>query len=124
MISLPPPPSLDGAYTYGIMNQPGGWARMGLDIHLFVHSVQILRPVALSIFSEQARCETRRANKLRPDKLEPPSPLSLSLSFSLSFFLACTRTRVYTYYVSTFRAYATTRRIDSGNGACGRRELT
>lgn len=34
-------------------------------------SVQILRPVALPIFSEQARRGTRRANKLRPDKLEP-----------------------------------------------------
>ena len=37
-------------------------------------SVQILRPVALPIFSEQARRGTRRANKLRPDKLEPPLP--------------------------------------------------
>lgn len=37
-------------------------------------SVQILRPLALPIFSEQARRGTRRANKLRPDKLEPALP--------------------------------------------------
>ena len=105
MISLPPP-ARDGAYTYGIMNQPGGWARMGLDIHLFVHSVQILRPVALSIFSEQARCETRRANKLRPDKLEPPSPLSLSLSLSLCLSFSRVHVRVCIHI--TFRRFART----------------
>lgn len=59
--------------TYRIMNQrcPATDVSRYSSVCL---SVQILRPVALPIFSEQARRGTRRANKLRPDKLEPLPP--------------------------------------------------
>lgn len=73
-------------------------------------SVQILRPVALPIFSEQARRGTRRANKLRPDKLEP-APLPPPRGHVHRGYIYIYR---YSVSLSCFAVSRVCRRIDSG----------
>lgn len=75
-------------------------------------SVQILRPVALPIFSEQARRGTRRANKLRPDKLEPaPLPPPRGHVHRGYIYIYIYR---YSVSLSCFAVSRVCRRIDSG----------
>lgn len=81
-------------------------------------SVQILRPLALPIFSEQARRGTRRANKLRPDKLEPalpPPPTTYVAYIHTYLYGVCVCVCVsLSLSLSSFAVSRVCRRIDSG----------